>query len=301
VLNFGVAFAGIDAVTPDPQKKRTVLVVALAGVLLATDGDQSNLLVAGLMLLAFAALEKKRIVLFAVLVAIATHVKLFPIAAVLFAFLHPRPLRTLAWLGGALVVTTLAPLLVVSPSTLAMEYASWARLLGVDHMHRGWSIMTMLEDGLGIRPSKEFIQALGVGILAVPILASRAPTDAALRRIFAASVLVFCVLFNHRAEYASFVVSAIGVGIWFAEEPPTPLRRVLLGLAIVAHGPLFALPEPTATGAVFGFLAAHRVFHPLRILPLAAVWGLMLFDLLHARILVPLLAESRVSRPSLGG
>src|SRR4051794_10806768 len=87
-LNFGVAFAGVDAVTPDPAKKRTVLVVALAGVLLATDGDQSNLLVVGHMLLAFAALEKKRLVLFAVLVALATHVKLFPIAALLFAFLH---------------------------------------------------------------------------------------------------------------------------------------------------------------------------------------------------------------------
>jgi hypothetical protein len=290
-LNFAVAFAGIDAVTPEPSKKRAALALSLAGILLATDGDQSNLLVAGLMLLAFAALERRRTLAFAVLVALGAHVKLFPILAGLFALMHPRPARSLAALAGAVAALALSPLAVVSPATLAAEYASWARLVGADHAHRGWSLMTMLEDGLGLRPESAFVQILGAGLLVAPLLASRAPTDAGFRRTFAASVLAFSVLFNHRSEYATFVVSAIGVALWYADAPRTPLRRAIVAFALVAHGPLLALPDPSLGGAL-GFLAAHRVFHPLRVLPLAAAWSMMLFDLVYARVLAELFARA---------
>jgi hypothetical protein len=292
-LNFGLAYAGLDAVVPNGPRKPTAFAVALAGVLLATDGDQSNLLVVGLILLGFAALEKRRVWTFALLVGIATHVKLFPAAAMLFVLLHPRWLKSGAVAVSVTLALALLPLLVVWPRTLAGEYASWAALLGKDHANHGWSIMCMLEEGFGFHPSPAFVQALGAGLLAWPLLAGRARPDPSFRRLFAASVLVFSVLFNHRSEYATYVVSAIGVGIWYAEEDATPLRRLLVALAIVAHGPFFAWPDPKFGGPL-AMLTSHRIFHPMRTLPLACVWALVTFDLLRVRIVPALVAKAQL-------
>jgi hypothetical protein len=284
-LNFGVAFAGMDALVKDGNKKSGALLIALAGVLLATDGDQSNLLVTGTILLALAALDRGRVVTFAILVALATHIKLFPIAAASFALLYPRPLRTLAAVGFAVVLLAVLPMLITGSHGLFAEYASWAHLVREDHAYRGWSIMTMLEDGLGLRPSGIFIQAIGIGLLTTPLLIKSAkPFSPAFRQLFAAFVLAFCVLFNHRTEYATFVISAVAVGIWWTTTTSSSsLRRALVVFAVVAHGPIFAITD-ASVGGPLAFLAAHRVFHPLRVLPLATVWSLMLIDLVAARL-----------------
>jgi hypothetical protein len=161
------------------------------------------------------------------------------------------------------------PLTVISPSTLAAEYASWLTLLRADHANLGWSIVTVVRERGG---SANAVQLLVGLALVLPFLASTAaPTDGRFRRLAAAATVIAIVLGNHRSEYASFVISAVGVGLWFAEGRATPARIALLVLASVAHGPIFVRDDPVLTGT-FSFLAAHRQFHPLRLLPLALIW-----------------------------
>jgi hypothetical protein len=266
-LNFGAAFAGIEAVAG--SRARVALLAALPGVLLATDGDQANLLVVGAMLYAFASFERGRSATGAIAVALATLVKIFPIAAALFAIPHRDRERSLFRVIVALGIGLGLPLTVISPSTLAAEYASWLTLLRADHANLGWSIVTVVRERGG---SANAVQLLVGLALVLPFLASTAaPTDGRFRRLAAAATVIAIVLGNHRSEYASFVISAVGVGLWFAEGRATPARIALLVLASVAHGPIFVRDDPVLTGT-FSFLAAHRQFHPLRLLPLALIW-----------------------------
>ena len=164
------------------------------------------------------------------------------------------------------------PLVVLAPSTLGAEYASWLALLRLDHANRGWSIVTIVRDSGG---STAAVQLGACALAALPMLGALVvPVDEAYRRRTAAALLVLLVLCNHRSEYASFVISAIGVGLWFAEGRATPARIALLALATVAHGPVFVRDDPALTGAL-SFLAAHRMFHPLRLVPLILVWALL--------------------------
>jgi hypothetical protein len=281
LANFVVAFFGIDRAVPDPREKAAALLVALAGILLATDGDQSNLLVAGALLLSLHAFEQREARKGAALVTGAAFVKVFPAAFAVFALLSRRRKEAL----GALAVSGLAwlalPILVMRPRTLAREYASWARLLSWDHANHGWNLMSFAEDALHLHASSGAVQLLGLAIQLFPLaLGVALGTDPRWRRTFACSILVFVVLFNHRAEYASFVVSAIGVAVWYATSPRRPAWTALVvALAIVAPGPFFARPDASVTG-VFAFLAAHRQFHVLRVVPLALLWVLMHRDLL---------------------
>lgn len=277
-LNFGVAYAGIDAVA---RERRIAALVALPGILLATDGDQANLLVAGLMLLAFAAFERDRSTLGAAAVALGTLVKIFPLAAALFALTGRDREKSLFRIIVALVAFAAVPLAFVSPTTLAGEYASWLALLRLDHANRGWSIITIVRDlgghALPVQLGAAIAMALPFG------LAIFVPVDARFRRQAAAAALILIVLCNHRSEYASFVVSAIGAGLWFAESPPTPSRILLFALAAIAHGPMFVRSDAVITG-VFSFLGAHRLFHPLRLAPLGAIWLVLQFQLAQSLI-----------------
>lgn len=288
VLNFGVAFVGIDRVVEDERQKRVAFAVALAGIALATDGDQSNLLVAGTWLLAFHAFERSRIGRGASLVLLGSFVKLFPVLGVVFALFHPRRSRALVALGVALFFWATVPLIVCTPRELIAEYASWARLVAWDHGNRGWSALPVLQDQLHLSWKNVSLQVAGACVQAVPIvLGLRYGTDAAWRRTLACSVLVFAVLFNHRTEYASFVLSAVAVGVWCATTRPSRFVQALVAISIVAPGPFFARPDPSV-GSIFAFIAAHREFHPLRVIPLLCIWLFMQRDLLRRFVKVEL-------------
>lgn len=305
-LNFGLAAWGLDRLFDgDARKKRVAQGVALAGIAIATDGDQSNLLVAGAVLLALVAYEKGHLLVAAHLVAAATLVKVFPLAFAALALLLPREQRSraLVALGGALFTWVALPLLLLTPEELGQQYASWHALLGRDHGNHGWSVMSLFQDGLGFGWGTAPIQVLAIGVQAFPLLMGvRFGTDRRWRQTLVCSLLCFSVLFNHRAEYATFTISAVAVGVWYAstEGAPTNLRRALVVLAILAPGPFLTRASPEASGIV-SFLAAHRLFHPLRVLPLFLVWASMQRELLarffEVRIRVRTLVGGREHAP----
>jgi len=138
-------------------------------VLLATDGDQANLLVAGTILLAFAAFERKKTSLGAAAVALGSLVKLFPLAAALFALLHRDRERSLFRVLLALVGGVALPLVVMRPSDLAAQYEWWGALLHADHVHRGWSLVTVARD---LGASTSAVQLGAIATLLVPLLGS---------------------------------------------------------------------------------------------------------------------------------
>lgn len=276
-LNFGAAVVGIEAAAG--KNARLALVAALPGILLATDGDQANLLVAGAMLLAFSSFERGRSVAGAAAVAIGALVKVFPVAAALFALPHRDREKSLFRILVALALGAALPLAVLSPAALGDEYRSWVALLRADHATRGWSLVTVARD---LGASGAAFQLGACVVAALPFLAALTlPVDGRFRRLSVAATLIALVLCNHRSESTSFVVSAIGVGLWFAEGPATPTRWLLLALATVAHGPLLVRDEPSASGAA-AFLLAHRLFHPVRLVPLLVVWGAIQRDLVLA-------------------
>src|SRR5262249_25077360 len=98
-LNFGVACWGIDRAIEDAAAKRVAMLVALAGIALSTDGDQTNLLVAGAWLLAFDAFERSRSGAGAAWTVTAGFVKIFPALGAVLVLFHPRRARALAALA----------------------------------------------------------------------------------------------------------------------------------------------------------------------------------------------------------
>jgi hypothetical protein len=299
-VNFGAAYVGIDRAVPADDQKRHALSVALAGIALGTDADQTNLLIAGAILVAFDAFEHGRSALGSSLLAAAAFIKVFPALGALLALFRPRRAHSLVAMVLAAAVLALLPLAVCTPGVLLGEYRSWLALLAWDRHAHGWSVMSALQDGFSFGAGALGVQLVGAVVLATPMaLGASLGTDRPWRRTAACALLSFVVLFNHRAEYASFVLPAVGLGVWLATSARSPVKTALVVLALIAPGPFFARPDPSVTG-VLAFLGAHRVFHPLRVLPLFAAWIWMLADLMQRFLEIRIVwrpVESRVHAP----
>ena len=52
-----------------------------------------------------------------------------------------------------------------------------------------------------------------------------------------ASIMIWVVIFNHRAESPTFIIAITGVALWYYAQQQKPENYVLLVLAFVFHGP----------------------------------------------------------------
>ena len=87
------------------------------------------------------------------------------------------------------------------------------------------------------------IQLAGTLLLLLPLTTRPSRWgDAEFRRGFVASLLVYCVIFNHKAEQPSFVIAVVGVAIWyaarFALSPRERIRQVLTAASFLATIPM---------------------------------------------------------------
>lgn len=235
---------------------------------------QSNVLSAGLMVLAFAELERRREFSAAVAVTLGTLIKIFPIAAAAFAVFRPfRVPRFALWglLCGAIGLA--APLLVVPPDQLMELYRSWGALSKTDALTRGYSVMEFLERLFRQGWPNGPIQLIGAAILLAPLRRYWVYGNERFRLFFLASVLMFCVIFNHKAESPTFIIATTGVVIWFATA-----RRTTLDIAAFVF---FLIGTTLSSSDVMPEALQEGFFEPYRFktVPVLVVWALTQVEL----------------------
>ena len=216
-LNAGALFIALGMVLPR-RAANVARAIVFLDMLGSLQNAQSNALVAALIIFTFAAYERHHTALGSLAAVGGAFIKLFPLAGVSFAIFHPRKVRVALAVVGSSVLLLALPLLVTSPAILRAQYASWRALGATDAaIHRGYTVMQMLENVLHRGWPNWPIQLLGVAILLAPVLFQRSRWhEWERRRLYLCSVLVFCVIFNHQAESPTFVVAVSGVAIWFA-------------------------------------------------------------------------------------
>jgi hypothetical protein len=273
-LNAGTLYWSLGRVLAPQQALAARAIVAL-DTLGSIQSTQSNALCAGLIVLAFAEMERRRQPTAALSIALGTIIKIFPLAAGAFAVFRPRQLPTFAaWSVAIGLVFVAAPLVVLSPAELAAQYRSWLALQPATASLE-YSVMDQLRLWFGVRWPYWPIQLVGVAVLIAPFCRAigRVEEQTRFRLRCLASLLMFCVLFNHKAESPTFVIAAAGAAIWFAVSERD--RRAWTLLAIVLVGTVLsssdAMPHPVQ----------ERLFEPYRLktLPILALWLVVQWEL----------------------
>jgi len=195
--------------------------------------SQCNCLLAGLLIITYECLENKKIALAAFVVVVATFIKPFGLAAFLLFLLYPQRLKGFSWIFVWSLVLLIIPLIVISPTGLLGEYKSWFLLLKTDHDNSvGLSIMGVLHTWFGL-DDKIFTLLLGLVVLLLPLVRHKSFINPLFRQLFLASILIWVIIFNHKAETFTYIIAVCGIAIWYFTQPFKWLNLVLLLLALL--------------------------------------------------------------------
>ena len=290
-LNAGALYWSLGRVL-EPAPALAARGIVFLEALGSMQNAQSNALSAGLMIIAFTELERRRELTAALAVAYGTLIKIFPLAAAVFAIFRPFRLGRFA-VSGMMVaaMAIVAPLLVTSQERLAMQYRSWESLSKVDAMTRGYSVMEHVHLITGTDWPNWPIQLIGLVILLAPLVRYTFWGQERFRLLFLASVLMFCVLFNHKAESPTFVVAIAGVALWFmlVERGRVAWTALALVVVLCILSPTDIMPERLQSG----FFQPYKV----RTLPVLLVWVLTQIELWSGKrseSAPPRISESRL-------
>ncbi len=276
LLNALVLFFAVKHL-PGMEERTKVFVLWFIAIELLTSiqNSQSNGLMAGLLVFSFVFFERRNVLLASLFIVLTFYIKIFGIAVAGLFLLYPDRLKFIAYSVFWTIVLAILPLVLVSPEQLIFLYKSWANLLASDHaVSYGLSVMGILQSGFHLTPPKLLILGLGTILLLLPFLKVRSYRNLQFRYLLLASLLIWVIIFNHKAESSTYIIAMTGVAIWYFTQPRRSGNLLLLIVALVGTSlsPTDLMPQ----------YLQHHFFAPynLKALPVILVWLKIQYDLL---------------------
>lgn len=218
----------------DNLKKGLILLICAIEMITSIQNSQSNALIAGLMILTFGLLENKKYIWATLCVAISAYIKLFGILGFALFLMYPNKVKSMAYSVLWMVILFVVPLLFVDIQQYGFLLSSFGNMLSNDHSASyGFSVLGWLNTWFGWQGNKFVIVAIGGIFFMIPFLFTQRYTDTVFRYNILSSLLIWMVIFNHKAESPTFVIAMAGVAIWFVMSPKNWANYTLLVLAFV--------------------------------------------------------------------
>jgi hypothetical protein len=76
--------------------------------------------------------------------------------------------------------------------------------------------------------SKNGVTLAGLVLFLLPLIHIRQYKDLTFRLLYLASVLIWMVIFNHKAESPTYIIAISGIAIWYFSKPTDALKTTLL-------------------------------------------------------------------------
>jgi hypothetical protein len=259
------------------QTKSLIILFVLIELITNLQNEQSNTLMAGLMILSFGFFERKKLMLAALVIALSVIIKPFGLFACTLIALYPRKFRFVAFFFAWIIVLWALPLLVTSPDQLLEHYANWLQILQSDGTSRyGFSIFGVLHRWFAIDISKWIVLVSGLIIFCIVYLRKDLFHEYGFRILFLTSILLWVVLFNHAAESSSYIICMTGIGIWYFTQERKTLNTILAITAFLVVSLLFTDITPIQY--------KHYLYHYyVKTIPVILIWTRILYEMLFSK------------------
>jgi hypothetical protein len=258
----------------DERKKMWVLLLATADTMTSLQNSQSNLLMAGLIILGFALLERKRYLLATLCLAATFYIKIFGVAALILLLFYPGKRKNILYALSWMVILWIIPALIIGFRPLLLSYTQYLDMLKNDQsVSLGLSVMGWLKSWFSLDVPKLSLAIAGFIVICLPLFRSGKFRDYSNRILFLSALMIWMIIFNHKAESPTFIIATAGVFTWFFSRKVILIHLVLLCLVV-----LF-----TSLSATDLFPSAIRsdFFEPymIKVVPCIMVWLYMVREL----------------------
>ncbi|MEZ4938825.1 MAG: glycosyltransferase family 87 protein [Crocinitomicaceae bacterium] len=265
-------------------QKGWILVFLVFELMTSIQSQQSNALLAGLFILAYGLLSRNKYMLATLCIVFAIFVKPFGIVGFTLFLLYPKKWQSALFALGWATILFLLPLVFISIEEYKILYQNYFDLLASDHEKNalfqdlgttyGYSVMGWLNSWFALENGKNYIVAFGILIFLIPLAKVNFHKDSRFQFLLLSSILIWVVIFNHKAESATYILAMAGVSIWFVMSEKNWLNILLFICAII-----FTSLSPTD---IFPKEVREEIVKPytLKAVPCILIWLKIIFDML---------------------
>jgi len=256
-------------------RKGLILILLSIELMTSLQNAQSNGLIAGLFLLAFALLEREKYSIATLLIVFSVFVKLFGIVGFVLFLFYPKKWKLVLYTTFWSVLLFVIPLFFINYSQYKLLIFSFGNLLFNDHTaSHGLSVMGLLSSWFGVELNKIYIVLAGVIVFLIPFVKIKEYKNYTFRLLALSSLLIWVVIFNHKAESPTYVIAITGAAIWFVISEKNKLNIALFALA-------FLLTSLSPTD-IFPRFIRNEYIKPftLKALPCILIWFKIIYDMI---------------------
>lgn len=234
LLNISVFIISLQKLKLRPASYKFLFLFVLTELAISLSMTQTNLLIAGLIILAFSMFEEDKPCLASLCIVLTFYIKIFGIAAFALWFLYPNKGKFLLYSVFWTLFFAVMPVIFVSTNNLLQQYQNWLVLLKNDHdASYGASFLGWMHSWFHLNISKIGTVAVAAVIFCIPLLKIKLYKLYSFRLQILASVLLWIVIFNHRGESPTYIIAMAGVAIWYFSQKPVLSNKILLWLALI--------------------------------------------------------------------
>jgi hypothetical protein len=259
----------------NPYQKGLILIIILIELMTSMQNSQSNGLIAGLIVFAFGLLEKNKALWATLAIVFAMFIKLFGIVGFALFLFYPQKWKSALYALIWTVILLALPLLFVDFEQYTKLFISYLNLLTSDHdASYGYSVMGWINSWFSIDVDKNLVLAGGAILFLVPLCRIDMYKEFMFKYLIACSILLWIVIFNHKAESPTFVIALTGAALWFMQSKKNTLNIILFVSAFV-----FASLSPTD---IFPRFIRDEFVKPyvLKAVPCILIWAKVIYDLI---------------------
>jgi len=271
-------FFAVKMIPVEGNKKVYILWFILIELITSMQNYQSNALTASLIIFVFVFLERKNFWMAGISVAAGFYIKLFGILGAFLWFIYPGKIKFFLSSLSAVIALFAVPMLFVSPEAIIDSYTSWFNLISMDSSHElNHSVMSIMSNWFGVNINKTWIQVAGIILLWIPLWKRNQFQDEKFRLLFLCSILIWGVIFNHKAESATYIIAVIGCAIWFFTSEKSTLEKSLIILLFILTclSPTDLFPKTIRENYI--------VPYSLKAIPSVFIWIKIQYELLTFR------------------
>lgn len=259
----------------DVLQKGLILIIILIEHLTSLQGAQSNGLIAGLLVLSFGLLESKKYLFAALCIMFSFYIKIFGIVGLALFLFYPNKLKLALYTFLWTVVLFIVPLVFVDMSQYLKLFQSYLGLLNMDHsISYGYSVMGWLHSWFNIELDKNTLVLIGAMVFLIPFALFSKYSNYTFKYLTLTSILIWIVIFNHKAESPTFIIAMTGVALWFVASEKSLLNIVLFCSA-------FVLTTLSPTDIFPRFLRNEYVIpYTLKAFPCIMIWMKIVYDMI---------------------
>ena len=275
ILNVAAVFFAIRMLPFGNKTQCLLLWFTLNELLTCLTNCQSNGIMCGLIIAAYACMEQGKMLWAALWLVLATYIKVYgAIGCCLFLF-YPGKIRFLCYTLFWTLLMALLPLFVTSPHTLMWQYHNWAALMIADaSAATGLSVNGWLSSWFVMNNIGPIVTATGILLFLIPFTRFGLYRQQAYRLLMLASMLIWVIIFNHKAESATYIIAIAGVGIWYFARPATRWRTALLIF-------VFIFSSLSSTDFFPPYIRSHFIQpYRIKVFPCIVAWIVVFIELM---------------------